>query len=218
VAPGEAFVSPAIDVIDMAVGFDGTAVATAGSFRLTANRLTVVTGPNGSGKTTLLKTLAGLLPPVRGRLQPQPSRGRGGAVFVHSTPYLFAGTVGHNMRLASHDAERGLRETLRSLGVDDLWTQDVNRLSTGQRQRVGIARALASEPGLLLIDEPEGGLDDAGIRSWRSLVEHALTAESPAIVIATHHLAALDGLPLHVIALAPAPARDVPAPAAVRQP
>ena len=88
-------------------------VADVGSFTLHADRLTVITGPNGSGKTTLLKTLAGLLPPLRGRIVPQLPPGAGGAVFVHSTPYLFAGTVRHNVRLTSRGDERRAREALR---------------------------------------------------------------------------------------------------------
>jgi NitT/TauT family transport system ATP-binding protein len=194
-------VTTAIEAVDVVVGYDSRPVADVGSFRMQANRLTVVTGPNGSGKTTLLKTVAGLLPLVSGRIAPRLPPGPDGAVLVHSTPYLFAGTVRHNMQITSRGDERRARQALRALGVEDLWTRNIRRLSTGQRQRVGIARALATEPRLLLIDEPEGRLDAEGISSWRGIVEEALAAGFPSIVVATHNLSALQGLPLSVVQL-----------------
>jgi ABC-type multidrug transport system ATPase subunit len=194
-------VTTAIDAIDVVVGYGSRPVADVGSFRMQADRLTVVSGPNGSGKTTLLKTLAGLLPLVSGRIVPQLPCGPAGALFVHSTPFLFAGTVRHNMQITSRAEERRARQALDTLGVDELWTHDIRRLSQGQRQRVGIARALAAEPRLLLIDEPEGGLDAEGVISWRGIVEQALSAGVPSIVIATHQLSLLKGLPVNMVHL-----------------
>ena len=190
-----------IQAIDVVVGYHARPVADAGSFSVDAHRLTVVTGPNGSGKTTLLKTIAGLLPATSGRVTPRLPHGAGGVVFVHSTPYLFAGTAGHNIQLACGRDHQRARELLTALNLEKLRNSDVRRLSTGERQRVAIARALAAEPRLLVIDEPEGGLDADGIDTWRRILEQALLAGRPSIVIATHQLAALDGLPLNVVAL-----------------
>jgi ABC-type multidrug transport system ATPase subunit len=190
-----------VDVIDLVAGYATEPVADVGSFGIQPDRVTVVTGPNGSGKTTLLKTLAGLLQPLKGRIVPKPSTGTGGAVFVHSTPYLFAGTVSYNVRLTSRRDDEQARLALRTLGVEQLWNEDVRRLSSGQRQRVAIARALAADPRLLLIDEPEGGLDMEGVRTWRRVVEQALAVGRLSIVIATHQLSSLEGLRLHVVRL-----------------
>jgi energy-coupling factor transporter ATP-binding protein EcfA2 len=122
-------------------------------------------------------------------------------VFVHSTPFLFAGTVQHNMQITSRSDHERARGSVRSLGVEHLWNQDVRRLSTGQRQRVAIARAVAAAPRLLLIDEPEGGLDAEGTSTWRRIVERMLSEGRPSIVIATHQLSALEDLPLTVVRL-----------------
>ena len=67
---------------------------------------------------------------------------------------------------------------------------------------MAIARALAAEPRLLVIDEPEGGLDAEGSTSWRQIVEQALTAGHPSIVIATHQLSAVEGLFVNVVPVA----------------
>jgi ABC-type multidrug transport system ATPase subunit len=194
--------TPIVEAIDVVVGFHSRPVARAGSFRMPADRLTVVTGPNGSGKTTLLKTIAGLLAAISGRIVPRLPHGVGGAVFVHSSPYLFTGTVRSNVQLASGGDEQRVRNVLRALNLDALRNNDVGRLSSGERQRVAIARALATKPQLLLIDEPEGGLDSQGLRAWRAVVEQALVDGSPSIVIATHHLSGLDGLPVNAVPLA----------------
>lgn len=190
-----------VEAIDLVAGYGSKPVADVGSFRMEPGRITVVTGSNGSGKTTLLKTLAGLLPPLKGRIVPNLPPGTGGAVFVHSTPYLFHGAVRHNVRLTSNRDDQRARDALRALGVEQLWNENARRLSTGQRQRVAIARALAAQPRLLLIDEPEGGLDAEGVRSWRQVVEQTVAAGRSSIVIATHQLSPLEGLPLNVLRL-----------------
>jgi len=189
------------EAVDVVVGYHSRSIADVGSFRVDADRLTVVTGPNGSGKTTLLKTLAGLLPTISGRVTPLLPYGSGGAVFVHSTPYLFVGTAWRNVQLACEGDDARVRDALQALNLDHLRNNNVKRLSTGERQRVAIARAIAAEPRLLVIDEPESGLDADGVITWRRIIERALVAGRPSIVIATHQLAALDGLPMKVVAL-----------------
>ncbi len=185
----------------LVVGHGRTPVATIGDCAFAPDRVTLVVGPNGSGKTTLLKTLAGLLAPLEGGVSPSLARGPGGVVYVHSSAFLFAGSVGKNMMLAARQRATIARDALAALGVEDLWATAAGKLSTGQRQRVGLARGLAAGPSLLLVDEPEGGMDAESIRLWRDVITRSLTRGGPAIIVAAHRPAALEGVPVDTVSL-----------------
>jgi ABC-type Mn2+/Zn2+ transport system ATPase subunit len=193
-------VSTRVEVTALTFGHNGRPVSGAVTFRADPGRITLLMGANGSGKTTLLKTIAGLLPPIAGSVRPSLSMGKEGVVFVHSTPFLFAGTVAKNLRVVT--ADEGLaRQSLARLDVEALWDHDVKTLSSGQRQRVAIARALAVGPRVLLVDEPEGGLDRQAVESWRRVLEEAIAERTFTIVIASHDATATDGLPVEIVRL-----------------
>ena len=138
-------------------------------------------GPNGSGKTTLLRAIAGVVPPAAGRvlvegLQPHlaaaPVLARRMAVLPqHPVAPLGVtvreavgwGRIPHLGRLASArpDDLRAIDRALEATGVQDLDGRSVESLSGGERQRALIARALAQEPRILLLDEPTAHLDVA---------------------------------------------------------
>ena len=153
----------------LAVGYDGRAVTSVPDFVLNEGDRVAVTGANGTGKTTLLKTLARLLPPVTGTVT-SPPQGARGSVYVHPSPFLFAGTGGENVLLGAHGDRDAARRALDMLGGLDLAGADIRTLSQGQKQRVALARALAAQPVLLLVDEPETGLDAEGLEAWGKVV------------------------------------------------
>ena len=153
----------------LTVGYEGRQVASIDALSISAKDRLAITGANGSGKTTLLKTLARLIPPVGGDLT-APSAGPGGAVYVHPSPFLFAGTAADNVMQGAHGNRDAARAALESLGATAYAQSDVRTLSQGQRQRVALARAIACAPSLLLVDEPETGLDAEGLESWRRVV------------------------------------------------
>jgi ABC-type Mn2+/Zn2+ transport system ATPase subunit len=195
-----------VEVRGLSVGYGKEQVAFVPSLRLDPDRITLIVGPNGAGKTTLLKTLGGLAPPLAGSIEPRLPRGRGGSVYVHSAPYLFGGSVARNLRLVSGGNSARARGFLEELGSGELWARPVATLSTGQRQRVALARALAAEPALLLVDEPEGGLDDEALRRWSLIVKRALENRRPILVVAAHRPVSLGGLPVQIVPIGPAAA------------
>jgi ABC-type Mn2+/Zn2+ transport system ATPase subunit len=189
-----------VEVAALVCGYNGRPVSGPVTIHAEPGRITLLTGANGSGKTTLLKTIAGLLPPIAGSVRPSLSMGRDGVVYVHSTPFLFAGSVGGNLRVATADEGRA-RQSLARLDVESLWEHDVKTLSSGQRQRVAIARALAVGPRVLLVDEPEGGLDRQAVESWRRVLEEAIAERTVTVVIASHDATATEELPVDVVQL-----------------
>ena len=191
-----------IRVTDLVVGHQGREVARVPNLEITSDRVWIVSGPNGSGKTTLLKTLAGLLPPIGGSIRPALAPGPGGAVLVHSTPVLFAGTVRSNLALTTGQAE--VARVAETFGLSDWLDRPVTELSHGIRQRASIARAVARSPGVLLLDEPEGGLDDVASKLWAEFVQGCVAEQRMTIIFAAHRPEPL-AVRMQAIQLGPAP-------------
>lgn len=160
-------------------------------------------GPNGGGKTTFLKVLLGLLPPMRGsvKILGKPVRqGRRWIGYVpqsvefdHAFPITVwevarMGRIGHRglfRRYTAEDDER-VADALRRVGMLDMRNRTFGELSGGQRQRVYVARALAGEPAILLLDEPTSSVDP-GFRSNIYEILRELN-EKITILLVTHDL------------------------------
>ncbi|MEI8407182.1 MULTISPECIES: anchored repeat-type ABC transporter ATP-binding subunit [unclassified Kribbella] len=163
-------------------------------------------GPNGAGKTTLLRSLLALIPNRRGSITidgrtPAEARGTIGYVpqrheFVWDYPVQVRTAVmtGRTHRIGwlrrPGAADRtAVQEALERVDLTDLATRPIGELSGGQRQRVLVARALALQPKLLLLDEPFTGLDVPTQEILTRLFK-SLTAEGTAILMTTHDLPA----------------------------
>ena len=143
------------------------------SFTVDEGEIRGLLGPSGCGKTTLLRLIAGLEPPDSGRILiderdvtdvPPHQRGFGlmfqeYALFPHKDVF---GNVAFGLRMEGLDRrsiEERVTETLALVGLEGFEHRDVSQLSGGERQRVALARSLAPQPRLLLLDEPLGALD-----------------------------------------------------------
>jgi ABC-type lipoprotein export system ATPase subunit len=171
-----------------------------------SGRLAVVTGPSGSGKTTLLHLLAGLELPDEGEVlllgtdvtrldRAARARLRRDAVgYVGQQPGLTGFmSARENVELglalrgvAAADATERALEALEAVGLGERTEQRVERLSTGERLRVAVARALAPRPPVLLADEPTSRLDQANARSVAVLLARLAREWGATIVCATH--------------------------------
>ena len=135
------------------------------------SEIVAILGPSGSGKSTLLRAIAGLVDLDTGEvrwdgssLATTPPHRRdfglmfqGYALFPHMT---VAGNVGFGLRMGgSNDIDRRVSEALSWVGLDGFEPREVDSLSGGEQQRVALARTLAPEPRLVMLDEPLGALD-----------------------------------------------------------
>ena len=157
---------------------------------------TLIVGPNGAGKTSLLKLCMGLVAASSGRITwgGRVDRAPARRAIVFQRPVMLRRTVAANVQfaLAQASAPRGRRH-LRTLalldrvGLADLASRPARRLSSGEQQRLALARALARDPELLLLDEPTANLDPAATRAVEDIVLQAAQSGIK-IVMATHDL------------------------------
>jgi ABC-type multidrug transport system ATPase subunit len=184
----------------LTVGYSGRIVCDVPDLDLSPGTIWLVTGPNGSGKTTLLKTLAGLQPPVSGSITPPPHPGHGACIYVHSSPVLFRGSLRHNLQLGDRHSD-AVAKAAAEFGLSDRLNQPAIELSHGLRQRAAMARAILAHPSVLLLDEPEGGLDESALSIWQAFAARVVRERQTTLVVAAHRPAGLDGLAVKEIRL-----------------
>lgn len=158
----------------------------------------VILGPNGAGKTLTLRLCDGLISPSAGRITwsgPGGAAAAGQRALVFQRPVLLrrsaAANVDYALRLRGVPrAERARRveQVLEATGLAEHAQRPARRLSIGQQHRLAIARAWATRPQVLMLDEPAAALDPAASRSLEASI-HAIQAEGTKILMTTHDLA-----------------------------
>ena len=159
-----------------------------------------VVGPNGAGKTTLVKTILGLLRPSKGQVAFPSGKPRIGYVpqrHVLNTDYPLSAfdvvLMGRYPRLGVgrspglKDRERAMEEIER-VGLGELSTRRFSSLSGGQQQRMLIARALAADPDMLILDEPTTGMDLPGETDILDFLSRLHQAEGKTLLMIGHHI------------------------------
>ncbi|MCE2528754.1 MAG: ABC transporter ATP-binding protein [Acidimicrobiia bacterium] len=188
------------------------------TFSLEPGRLLTLLGPSGCGKTTLLNILAGFLAPTSGevRLGDEPIIGPGqdrGMVFQQGALFEWLSVndnVGFGARMngRSRPASReAVQDLLQTVGLHDFGDKAVYELSGGMKQRVALARCLANDPEIILMDEPLGALDALTREKMQGLVLNLWNETGKTIVLVTHSVEEALYLGDRLFVMAPRPGR-----------
>jgi branched-chain amino acid transport system ATP-binding protein len=188
------------------------------SLAVEAGRITALIGPNGAGKTTLFSIISGFLPPSEGRVfhrgaditgMPPHLVARRGIVRTFQIMQPFAGlTVHENIAIGAHLSRRSRAEALdaaaevaSTVGLGDLLGRPAASLTVAGRKRLEVARALAAEPELLLLDEVLAGLNPAEVATMVPIIR-GIADSGVTILMIEHVMQAVMRLAEHVFVLA----------------
>ena len=215
----------ALSVEDLSVAFGGVRAVDGVSFDAAPNRITTVIGPNGAGKTTLFNLISGAIRPRTGRVRlggrdvtgasPADLQRAGLARSFQITNLFFEMTVAENLRLAAQVLEPGTRAFLplrRTGRAADMVDALIGRfglaptaqalagaLSHGEQRRLEIAMCLASEPRILMLDEPTQGMSHADTRDTAALIREL--ARDVSILLIEHDIGLVMDLSDHVVVM-----------------
>ena len=187
----------------LAHAYEDRPVLTIPSLAFEEKKIHAITGPNGSGKTTLCNILSLLLKPTTGKIWYQGEsvyENGGGAerlrkkiTMVHQNPFLFHTTVEKNLAygLKIRNYPRSQRKQkvealLKLMGIEPLRQQQGNRLSSGEMQRVAVARALAFDPEVLILDEFTANVDRNYVKIIEGVIQDVFHQKNITIFLVTH--------------------------------
>ena len=191
---------PAVRVTDLTKDFAGGVQALGGiSFDVPRGELTTIIGPSGCGKTTTLKVIAGLVDATTGRVEVdgQPVTGPGpDRAFVFQdfalmpwATVLRNAAFGLELRgVRKAEREQVAREYVAKVGLAGFEDAYPHQLSGGMRQRVGLARALAVDADILLMDEPFASVDEQIRRKFQADLLRLLSEERKTVIFVTHSI------------------------------
>jgi branched-chain amino acid transport system ATP-binding protein len=208
---------PILQASDVSMRFGGLIALSGVSFSVSRNEILGIVGPNGAGKSTLFGVICGDITPNAGdiRLNGQSLAGklsyqiaRLGLVRTFQTPRPFTSMTFHeNVAIAAltrthdmHTARARGEAALARVGLSYCLDRPSAGASTGQRKRLDIARALATQPDVLLLDEPLGGVDPGSIAEVIELLLQ-IRSDGMTLVVIEHNLEALTGIADRLIAM-----------------
>jgi ABC-type Mn2+/Zn2+ transport system ATPase subunit len=186
-----------LEVQNLTVRYNGHDALNQVSLAIDGGERIAIVGPNGAGKSTLFKALVGLIPVQAGRIE------TGGAEIGYITQrsvvdwrfpvtvydVVMMGRIGKMgwLRWQRPQDREAVRQALVQVGMLDLADRQIGELSGGQQQRVFVARALAQEAGLLLMDEPFSGVDAPSQDAILAILDR-LRVEDVTVLVSTHDL------------------------------
>lgn len=213
--------TPLINLHNISYQYEQTKALTDINLTIAEGDFLAIIGPNGSGKSTLLKIILGLLKPTKGEvlLFGKPvtqfkDKERIGYVSQKSNSFNtgFPATVTEVVRSGlvkktglfhryPANVDKLVKQALKSVGMDEFFMKNIGDLSGGQQQRVFIARALISNPNILILDEPTVGVDSKNVKSFYNMLSHLNREHNITIVLVTHDVDAVSKSISHVACL-----------------
>ncbi|MFN4155489.1 MAG: ATP-binding cassette domain-containing protein [Paracoccaceae bacterium] len=170
------------------VRFGGDEVLHDVSIAVHPGEIVTIVGPNGSGKSTLLRALLGIVPVAQGRVQRAPGLRIGYVPQRLALDRSLPMTVRRFLSLPVRVSDAAATQSLARVGVPGVEAAQMASLSGGQLQRVLLARALLSDPQLLVLDEPTQGLDQPGEAGFYQLIEDVRASSAVAVLMVSHDL------------------------------
>lgn len=193
---------------DLVSGYFGSAVLKDITFKLTDPAIYVILGPNGAGKTTLLRSMAGILKPMRGKvelngLSVNEQRSRRRISYLSHLDGIPEGlTVIEALKFYAKiegATENSISKVSEQLGLSELLTKRFSQLSQGQKKRVSIARIFLQERDVYLLDEPTSNLDPKIAGEIRSLILDM--SKNKIVLYSSHNLYEAKEIGSYVIAI-----------------
>jgi branched-chain amino acid transport system ATP-binding protein len=213
-------------VADLTVSYGGNVAVEGVSFSAPVGLITGLIGPNGAGKTTLFNLVSGIYRPDAGhivfrderlaKVPPHRIVARGIARTFQNLELFSSMTVLENVRVAAdrhrHPRRRAL-EALATVGLQGLADRDAAGLPYGTQKRVELARALAAQPRLLLLDEPAGGLNHEEVGELAAFIRRLRDDLALTVLLVEHHMNLVMTISdhVHVLDFGRTIARGVPA-------
>jgi ABC-2 type transport system ATP-binding protein len=198
--------NPAIETHSLSKSYGSVRAVEGVSLHVERGEIYGFLGLNGAGKTTTIRALLGMIKPNAGSVKlldvPIGPNGHGpwrqvGHLVERSTAYPEL-TVRENLEIARRlqgvPDRKATDGAIEHLGLNAYANRKAGGLSTGNRQRLGLARALLHEPELLILDEPANGLDPAGVVEIRKLLEHLTRERGTTVFMSSHILTEVDRL------------------------
>ncbi len=191
---------PALEISRIAKSFADTQVLAGITFDISPGEIVALLGPSGCGKSTLLSIIAGIENPDEGKISwmgtpidhvPPHLRGFGlmfqdNVLFPHMNVFENVAFGLKMSRLENEAIDVKVAETLELVGLKGLEHRDVSSLSGGEQQRVALARSLAPQPGLLMLDEPLGSIDRSLRERLTGELRHILRKMKQTAIYVTH--------------------------------